>query len=108
MAGDRRRAAASMAHAYDHSLCIRLNFLPQFLVVIKVGAGLAFDYPFRFGIFFGKYFLNFFEELVRERIHYIHDLLFRLLGACSKKAGKETNAYCQATDALFHNLLSFE
>jgi len=61
MAGDRRRAAASMAHAYDHSLGIRLDFLPQFLVVIKVGACLAFNYPFRFGIFLGKHFLNFFE-----------------------------------------------
>ena len=61
MAGDRRRAAASMANPYDHSLCFRLDFLPQLRVVIEVGARLAFNHPGGLGVFFRKYFLNFFE-----------------------------------------------
>jgi hypothetical protein len=61
MAGDRRRAAASMANPYDHSLCLCFDFLPQLLVVIEVGACLAFYHPVGFGVFFREYFLNFLE-----------------------------------------------
>lgn len=79
MDDDRRRTAASMANGHDHAMAVFLDFPPKLGIIVKVAAGLHFDYPLRFGILLLKYLADLFYKrpgIGIAHIHYIDGFAF--------------------------------